>query len=453
MLTVTEEYKTAVNADTRQWRARAEVYFNGPGSAPTTFYDGDISTIELLEEAHADGVLPTGAVSSNELVLSLDNHDRKFTPTNTESPYYGNLSPGIQIKAWLELKVGAGWEAIPLGTFKGDYWDAPSMSTVATISCYDKLHDIGNKEMPLIPLQENITLYEAFETLFGALGLTPAEYNIDAALSGTQLRFCWYQEGLVKNTLQSMSTAGPCSIGVDRNNVIQVKSLLDYGTSVATLNDEEQVVAAVLPQRYNELRSIVRVKFYHLDIKEEDQVVFSENFEISQGTNTFSIVFDEEPLALLSQIKFIDTEDVNITNLEAGSWGANITLESGRPDIIGIEIVGRLVNKIKHVVESVDSSLVAQIGERPLIVDSTWIQSKELASTYVTNIKKLVSEPYPKIESPIRANPALEIFDTVTFVDPSDKIPSMDIVIRRSVLRYAGGLEGEIYAIKKDILV
>lgn len=66
---------------------------------------GDLVSIKLLEEREASqGSLPVGNVSANEIVLSLNNEDRKFDVDNEMSPLANLLKANRRIRAWLGVE-------------------------------------------------------------------------------------------------------------------------------------------------------------------------------------------------------------------------------------------------------------------------------------------------------------------------------------------------------------
>lgn len=75
-------------------------------------YEGeDILSIHLLEERDvAQGSLPIGNISANEIYIKLDNQSRKFDAENKQSPLYQVVKPNRRIKAWLGAEIPATWQ-------------------------------------------------------------------------------------------------------------------------------------------------------------------------------------------------------------------------------------------------------------------------------------------------------------------------------------------------------
>jgi hypothetical protein len=71
---------------------------------------GDLISIRLLEEREASqGSLPVGNISSNEIMLVLNNEDKKFDIDNENSPLKNLLKPNRRIQVWLGVEVEGVW--------------------------------------------------------------------------------------------------------------------------------------------------------------------------------------------------------------------------------------------------------------------------------------------------------------------------------------------------------
>ena len=159
------KFQAAINGDERLCGCKVQVYFDGDTQHPVEFTEKNITRIQTLEEVKAEGSNPLGLVSTGELTVSFDNSTRVFTPTNSESPYYGKLRPNTLVKAQLGVEVAPDtFEYVPLGEYRTGDWTAPSDDVEATVTCQDRLSDIGEKDVPLMQVRENTTIYEMFES-------------------------------------------------------------------------------------------------------------------------------------------------------------------------------------------------------------------------------------------------------------------------------------------------
>ena len=74
---------------------------------------GDLVSIRLLEEREASqGSLPVGNISSNEIMLVLNNEDKKFDIDNEQSPLKNLLKPNRRIQVWIGADIEIRWEQL-----------------------------------------------------------------------------------------------------------------------------------------------------------------------------------------------------------------------------------------------------------------------------------------------------------------------------------------------------
>ena len=460
MLSVSGDFLTATSAPVREWQAELKFYFDGEGNPPVVFEDDRIVDFDLLEESAEESRNPFGFVSSNELAMTLVNDDRVFTPTNTASPYYGKLKPNVKVEAELKLKVDddpVTWESVPLGTFWTGDWDAPSENVHASVVGHDRLYSLGEKELDLVRVQSDLTLYDMWVNLFSFLGLGPSDYEVDATLTQV-IEIGWYPKGRVKEAMQQMAQGGACYVYVDRNNKIRVVNARASSASVVTLTDQDQIMDIRVPQKHQDMRSAVEVSFIRPTLGESKEILRVDDIHLSSGTTTFEFEFSPGPVALLEQVSLLRGTNVTIDEIHYGTWGCRLTVTApeseGDPveQIISVSARGRVVDRGVESITQVDALVEAEIGEEILHVDTNYIQNVEDATAFAVALLKLVSDPAPFVNVLIRGNPALELSDTVTIDDPTDKVPTVEGVIRRATLRYSGGLEGELSTIKRVLL-
>lgn len=108
-------------------------------------YEGEeLISIKLLEEREVSGgSLPVGNISANEIEITLNNADRKFSAGNVESPLYGMLRANRRIRAWLGVdvqgEIGAERVWVPLGVFWSGDWHSPEDAVYAKTTGRDRL--------------------------------------------------------------------------------------------------------------------------------------------------------------------------------------------------------------------------------------------------------------------------------------------------------------------------
>jgi hypothetical protein len=136
-------------------------------------YEGDeIVSMNLLEEREiADGALPVGNISANELDISLQNIKiggipDPFSYENTASHLKNLLKNNRTITAWIGLVLPDDTvEWILLGTFWSGDWQTSERSAVVTTSARDRMEKLRKAEYTTSVLQTNVSLYDLAETV------------------------------------------------------------------------------------------------------------------------------------------------------------------------------------------------------------------------------------------------------------------------------------------------
>ena len=448
---LSNDYDTAIKASTREFICRAEVFF---ASDVTVFFASDIVSINVLEEAYAEGDNPLGRVSANTMTLTLRNANGDFNPNYTGGLYYGKLKPNVKIIAYIGLKVNGVFEYTHMGTFYTGDWDAPTSSTDASVVCYDKLYTIGEKDMPMIPVMENQTRYVMFETIFKAVGLTPSEYSIDNRLTEV-VPIGYYKDGKVKDALSELAVAFNCVVYMDRYNILQVKKseMIGTETSVASWNDTDMIIAANFPQKISNIYSDVEVTFGIPYLKDTESVLYLDNISVpSTGLTITNAKFSSGPVAIVDYIAFTNAQFITVGAMSIGAWGISVALtnNSGAIMPITIEVFGHVVGLINDKVTVRDITAYNLIGEaKVLAITNPMVQSASEATVYANTILPIVSDMKAYIEVENRGDPSILINDIVTVVDATDLIESASIVVVRSEFNFDGGLSCGTLGINK----
>ena len=445
---VSEAYKAAIKADTRHIVPLVYIYFDGLTQPPTMFVGDVVSDISLLEETSADSSNPLGSVSANELTVSLDNSLRYFTPTNTESPYYGKLKPNTLIKPYLGVVLpDDSNEYVALGVFKSGDWSSPSSSLESSVTAYDKLYEIGELDVPMLAMADNVTIGQLFEILFVGIGMSTDDYYIDTALTQV-VQLGYISKGKVKAALQYLSVAGFCSVYTDRYGVIQVKSNFMSGTPITTWTDNDQIINAENPQKYLDAYSVVRLS-YKLPTKKALSTVLSiTSYVIPAGGTTITAAeFSSGPIFYVEQVRLLGAINSVVANIEYGAWSITIGINNaGANETVDIEVIGKSIDFTAFNYSVEDTNAINMFGSKELQIDNNLIQSLNVATSYAQSLLAYVSDPLVNFEVELRGDPAIKVNDIVRIQDEADKIGTVDAVITRIELDFDGGLSANVKA-------
>ena len=451
MITVSEAYKAAINADMRYIVPKVLVYFDGDASPPVEFGKDDIVDIYLLEEAGKESASPIGIISSNELTISFKNEGQIFTPTNTSSPFYGKLRPNIKVEPYLSLETSPGvFEQIPLGVFWTNDWDAPSNALEAKVICYDRLFEIGNRDIPMLRVMLNTTVYDMFETLFVALGLRPGiDFYIDPSLK-IPVKIGWFPEDKVKSALQVLAEAGNCNVTADRYGKIRVLSNFRSSAPATVFSDNDQIINANNPQRYLNIYNAVRLNYRIPYIKPTEQILKVESLTIPRGgAKLQNLKFNNGPIASVDSVKLLGAKNAEIVSVKYGAWMAEIEIaNNGSDETVSLEIYGKPVATATSSYAIQDTASVERWGFKELSIDNPMMQDINTVRMYADALLYLVNDPFATFSLEVRGDMAIEIGDIIRIVDNVDKIGVVDVTPTRISLAYDGALSATIDARK-----
>lgn len=191
-----------------------------------TYTDNDILSLKLTEESDiAEGTIPIGNISCNELDLKLQNIDDQFFIGNTDSPIYTLLKKNRRIRAWIGIEIANGsTEYILLGTFFSGDWDAPELATFARTSARDRMELLRTSDFEISELYEDITLYDLAGLVLddAVLKIPDLVYNIDITLDDFTLPYAWFEKQSYFQCIKDIVGACMGRAYMDRNDVLQL---------------------------------------------------------------------------------------------------------------------------------------------------------------------------------------------------------------------------------------
>jgi len=192
-------------------------------------YDGDdIVSLRFLEESEiADGTLPVGNISCNEVDIKLQNVDNQFFWNNTASPIHTQLKVNRKIVAYLGIEkadTSIHWET--LGTFFSGDWDAEENGTTASTTARDRMELLRKADYEVSELQEDITLYDLAELVLNdaKTKITDLQWNIDIDLQNFIIPYAWFPKQSYFKCIKSIVGACMGRAYMNRNDVLQIET-------------------------------------------------------------------------------------------------------------------------------------------------------------------------------------------------------------------------------------
>lgn len=422
------------------------------GAVTTVLFEkDDVIDFKILEETSPETNSPIGNITSNELTLTLNNELRWFTPDNTDSPFYGLIKPKIQINPYAGFETTTdSIEFVPLGVFKVLDWDSHSDSLDSSLVANDRMYDIINQDIPMkLPVKGATTLKDLFIYLFTSIGLTSSDYNIDSSIS-LNIGTAWIPQGKAGEVLQKLSEAGNCSVFADRFNTIRVKNNKQSGASIASITDNDQIVAINNPQRFLNVYSTVKVDYNSCYLSDPTQIALLSQTVLKPGVNVFKDIQVSGPLGNILMVKMAGSTNCKTTKIEFGTWSMNVEITNSgvSNETLDIEIIGRTIELTRVQKTAISQPLIDLSIDRTFTVQNEYIQNETDSQNYANSLIGFVSDAKAFYSIDVRCNPSFELLDLITVQSTIDHISSIQLVIIRNEITYDGGLSGSLYVRK-----
>lgn len=440
MLNVSPSFKREIHGESRYTEAKIKLHLLD--GEVITLEDDDIIDLELLEELTSNEELPFGGVSSNEFVFSVENMDKKYTPANPASPYYGRIGPGVVVEGLIGLEVEPDvMEYVSLGIYTVSEWRAPSQGVEATVTAYDRLFDLREETVPMLRMTENTTVGELFNILFKSLGLLPNEYFVDESIDYL-VPYGFVPQGKVGDVLSSLSQAGMCTVITDRRNRIIVSSSVNSEASVDTWTDDDQIITIDNPEKFNSIYGKASIGIYAASVRRTNTLTNISNIEIASGDTYFEKAeFSTTPVVNLEDVTVKNTAGVVLQELKYGTHQVSILLNNptAKAQVVTLAMTGVYVAFTKRELLGLSAK---PLSKKQLDISNELIQTAEHAQALMNVLLPSITDPFALFELEVRGNPAVELGDVIKIEAPSVKIATTDIQIYRSTIRYDGSLEG-----------
>lgn len=434
------------NKDGNEIHMKIEIYFNGIDRAPLEVtQENYLIDAEILEESGADTEWPLGEVSANELSFTMFNEDGIFSTINEEGPYYGKIKLGVIIKAFIRPfneDEDIDWD--PMGVYKVTSWQTTITGTDAMVVAQDAIKDIYTAEKLTLPITVGGTFGDFYEKIFNNYELPIA---LDPALTSKVLPYA-FMSSTNAATLQDVTVAlrGICMS--NRLGQMQVRPVTAKGNPRAILTDENQIINADADQNLLSDFSATAV-YYNSPQKTLDQVLLNmRTFVVNPGIQIHDkLTFSKGPNVCITSIVVETEREVSITGFTATSEDVTLTTESKY--YTATEVILRIYGVV---LEHVEQTLADDVTTgNTLEIDNKYIQTQQEAKVFKTALDAYIVSKAPELLLTVRGNPLLQIGDKIKAVSELYDL-SYTGIIKRSILRYDGGLTGILTLVDVSVL-
>lgn len=433
-------------------------------SIQETYYGEDIISIKLLEEKEvAQGSLPIGNISSNELSINLNNINREFDAGNVNSKLYGLVKPNRKITAW----IGTENELIKLGKFWSKDWDVEEDGIVAKTTGRDRLDRLGMSVYRNSIVEINKSVYYLVEEILKDANLKSNEYKIDIGLKDYIIPYFYMKPISHREALRQVVTAGIGQVYCDRDSVIVVdgfdKTFDKLETPIkAFLQTEFPAEIDIIdaygisgddyfsknnPSRRSDIANHITVETQPLIIGDTKEIY---------STNEYIDIVANEDTKITINFNTVPSINVNlelegigqIIDSEIFSWGADVVVRSNTNGQFKIKATGEPleINNKNTIIKSDDKSVLENGIVRYKFPDNHLVQTNQTASIICDKLLTYYKDPRRDLEMEWRGNPALELGDIVIVNDyPRDEDGEQGYYyITKQELTFAGYLRAKL---------
>lgn len=427
------------NAQSRQIDAQLDFYFT---STPVPIDKSNyLISFNLLEELGKDAESnPIGDVSANELDIKLFNDNGIFSPSNTNSPYYGLMKAGVKVVAKMRASESSDWD--DLGTFYVNDWCAEVTGLQASVTCYDKMHDVISSPIPVLPVTKNILYKDAFIAFLDALGV---HHNVDANIAGAMS--WWYALPKSADTLKSLSSASMSAVFCDRHDTVRVLNVATAKEVKETLTDGDQIISASITQSITRDYDGLDISINSAQLSDTDTLLDIKEHIIGAGvSNSGAVAFNTRPVARLECV-LLDVASTDVDLLGYSYTTDTIELNMRNDDAAqlsaAIKAYGRVVETVKTTYET--------YGSNPLVFDNEYAQTEEVVDVIRDMLARFIASQLHVLSLTIRGNPKLQLGDKLTVHSAKYNLLFTGI-LQRARYTYDGALRCNISLVDSRIL-
>jgi hypothetical protein len=416
-----------------------------------TYYNDDIIDIDLLEELeYPTGTISISAISANEIDITLDNKNNKFSEGSTISSVWKYLKKNRKVKAWLGVEIISGEiEWYPLGTFWTTQWNVPTNRSVAHVTARDILELMRFTDFETSQVYVNYTLYQLFELVLQDFGLTNEEYIIDDNLQNIIIPYAWFERDTHRKALEKLASCALIQVYCDRQNRIVVTPNKSTNTLMYVYADDVNIFDKQFPMAWSEIANYVEVE--SITYKQgTQQIVYEDNSTIDIGPGeSITLTYTYSMIPVMNAIQPIITggADIVVTQFNSYAWGAEVTFTNNgtsSQQITSITIEGTpLQESGRTICVAKDETLIRENGKIKATLSSDFIQNTSYAQQLANEVLDTFKDARQDIELDTKGNIALKLQDKIKAPGQVEGNTNYYLVSRQQI-HWAGALSAQV---------
>jgi hypothetical protein len=413
-------------------------------------YEADnIESIHLIDEiGYANGSLPIGNISANEVDIILDNQDRRFDPTNKLSPLYGFVKRNRRIRVWFGAYVDTVLEWTLMGTYWSVSWDVANSALSATVVGRDRLELLRQVEYNTSVVQSNVNMYQAFYDLFMAAGLTEDDFEIDNTLASLTIPHTWYERTKFRDALQHLAGCDVIQVYCTKEGKVRVNWDLDATPTVMARYDEDtNIFSTKHPLAVGEQVNSISVNYTGYTVTLDDIQVLHEYTTpvtiLAGNTLVLDITFSQTPVVTVTSTELTADAGIAILSRADYAWGSSIVLQNTAGSSAAVTKIifnGIALQKGEQLsVTAEDALSIKDNGRMQVTVDHEFIQTREQAQSLADRILAAYKEGRQDIVMSDRGNVAVRLGDRIEVMENGEL---STYAVTRQDITWDGALSG-----------
>jgi hypothetical protein len=316
-------------------------------SVTATYTGDDIVGINLLEEREiADGSLPIGNISSNELDIELQNISMVQSGTKVFDPFsYDNLLSVLtnvlkvnrKILAWIGAVLADGsTEWVKLGTFWSGDWDSSEKTSTVKTSARDRMELLRKGIFSKSLIYPNMTLYDLMEIVLNdakiSLGMSDLAWSIDTELQDYTIPCAYFPVQSYFKCIKQIVEACMGQAYMSRDDVLIVTGPSFSGNSTdGYMITPDDYFDRSQPSKSSELKNSVHIPISKVAAQTEISDVYTgESITLDAGEEiTINVDYTSYPVASPSGALTPESSvDIVITAEEYYACSAVVTIKN-----------------------------------------------------------------------------------------------------------------------------
>lgn len=420
-----------------------------------TFESDDITEMSGFEQTFFDNN-QISKIMSGQFMLTLRNKDACFMASNETSPYYGLMSPSLQLKPYLGVEVSTDiFESVPMGVFYNTTWQTIEFNSMSFhLDCYDYLDFLNAVPYTytFATTQQDMDSYidDVRQALVDSSVIPASKFANNISTIYLPITYNYSMKNTLRDFIEEAIASYPAMVKVSRLGVVSLENFsIADGVPDDVWTDDNLVIATKQAQLDTTSYSSVEVTLHRLTPKRREKIIDLKAVEVAVTT-------ENEPythLRLESNVPILNVESVIVTNnsrpvsIQSVSYGhktVRISLSNpGAAATVDIAVYATVIQDNKSIL-TLASADWSGVYTHELKIDNIYHQNEANCNDYMATILGALEAPDKDMTVTTKYNPATELHDRILVTDYTNNIIEVNMQVFKQSWKWDGTLSGEV---------